>query len=540
MTEASPNSPSPAKSPLTVESPPGTLFGILRRIGPGLIVAGSIVGSGELIATTKTGAEAGFYLLWLVLIGCVIKVFVQVEFGRYSIVNGRSTMEGMDEVPGPRIAGHGNWLVWYWLLMWLASIGQLGGIVGGVGQALAISVPLTAAGRQYNEYVDMKTELKVLRAEVDGLNRGGGESVGPSLDADRLRAEMARLEAAIAAEDRAWIDELGEARFESLGRKPPASYDDRIWAGMIAVVTAVVLAMGRYGLIQSFSTVLVCGFTFITLANLFALQNNVSWRVTWEEVALGLSFRLPPHSETAVATALATFGIIGVGAAEIISYPYWCLEKGYARFTGPRDASDDWGHRARGWMRVMRCDAWCSMFVFTFATLAFYLLGAAILGRTGLNPEKSEMIRTLAVMYEPVFSEWAAGLFLFGAFAVLYSTYFVANAAHARVFSDALGVLGLASPQVQAHRRRVTILSALFPLMCFAIYVFFPSPARLVLISGVMQAFMLPMLAIAGLYFRYCRNDPRLTPGKVWDIFLWVSAAGMFVAGVWALVSQFV
>ena len=59
--------------------PPRRLLSVARRLGPGLIVAGSIVGSGELIATTKVGAEAGFVLLWLILVGCVIKVFTQVE-----------------------------------------------------------------------------------------------------------------------------------------------------------------------------------------------------------------------------------------------------------------------------------------------------------------------------------------------------------------------------------------------------------------------------------------------------------------------------
>ena len=43
----------------TIE-PPKTLGRIVMSVGPGLIVAGSIVGSGELIATPKTGAEAGF------------------------------------------------------------------------------------------------------------------------------------------------------------------------------------------------------------------------------------------------------------------------------------------------------------------------------------------------------------------------------------------------------------------------------------------------------------------------------------------------
>ena len=73
-----------------MQSPPRGVFSTLRRLGPGLIVAGSIVGSGELIATTKVGAEAGFTLLWLIVLGCVVKVFTQVEFGRSAVGGGRS------------------------------------------------------------------------------------------------------------------------------------------------------------------------------------------------------------------------------------------------------------------------------------------------------------------------------------------------------------------------------------------------------------------------------------------------------------------
>ena len=608
MSEGTPNRPSGQDAASQIEPPPTTIGGIIRRLGPGLIVAGSIVGSGELIATTKTGAEAGFWLLWLILIGCVIKVFIQVEFGRYSIVNGDSTMEALNSVPGPRIdialasapgsrRMSGNWIVWYWFLMWLASIGQLGGIVGGVGQALAISVPLTEGGREFNEFVDHKTELSVKQGELELLDKH--VQAGEPEDAARasqLKAEIAELTewieqankpllaeygrqqweelhagfdlvkrnkktdeallnilgaeryyTLVAEGDAIGTDtydretltgELGKAHFAQLGERPPAPYDDRMWAAVIAVITSAVLIAGRYGLIQNFSTFMVCGFTLITIVNLVLLQSNASWAVTLDDIVDGMRFRLPPNSKTATATALATFGIIGVGASEIIAYPYWCIEKGYARFTGPCDQSPGWASRAQGWMRVMRWDAWCSMVIYTFATLAFYLLGAAILGRTGLNPESSDMIRTLSVMYEPVFTEWASVLFLVGAFAVLYSTYFVANAAHARVFSDSLGVLGVASKAEGAHRKRVVFLSGLFPLLCLVMYVFFPKPAQLVLISGLMQAVMLPMLAIAGLYFRYYRNDKRLTPGRTWDALLWLSAAGMSVAGIWALINK--
>ena len=64
------------------DPPPGFLAG-LRRIGPGLVLAASIVGSGELIATTTLGAQAGYTLLWMILLSCAIKPVVQAELGRY-------------------------------------------------------------------------------------------------------------------------------------------------------------------------------------------------------------------------------------------------------------------------------------------------------------------------------------------------------------------------------------------------------------------------------------------------------------------------
>ena len=83
------------------------------------------------------------------------------------------------------------------------------------------------------------------------------------------------------------------------------------------------------------------------------------------------------------------------------------MEQGYAKFTGPRDESEEWANRARGWMKVLQVDAWASAGVYTFATIAFYLLGAAILGRIDLQPQDSDMVRSLGVMYRPVFGETA-------------------------------------------------------------------------------------------------------------------------------------
>jgi Mn2+/Fe2+ NRAMP family transporter len=528
---------------ITTELPPTTVWGILQRLGPGLIIAGSIVGSGELIGTTTTGALAGYSLLWLIIIGCVIKVFVQVEFGRYAISTGQASMVGMNETPGPVLdvrlgsrpgasGARANWLAWYWLAMFLVSLGQLGGIVGGVGQALAISVPLTATGREYNLAAESRAKLlydaHLKEYKLQNLADPAGS------EGKTLQVEIAEL--------RRQVEEQ-TALLKGTPEKPGLegrARDDRYWAILVTIVTSFLLVAGRYGLIQWASTILVAVFTLVTILNVFMLQSQPEWAVGWSDIVAGLSFTLPPKGEAPggttffpLTTALATFGIIGVGANELISYPYWCVEKGYARFAGARDDSESWAERARGWLRVLRWDAWCSMVVYTFATIAFYLLGAATLGKIHLVPKGVDMIRTLSVMYEPVFGGWTGPVFLFGAFAVLYSTFFVAIAGHARVSADALRVFGSRSTRGEVSPTAVKWFSGVYPFICLAAYLVYAEPTTLVLASGAMQAMMLPMLSFAALYFRYRRVDERIRPGRLWDAFLWVSAAGMLIAGGW-------
>ena len=451
--------------------PPRDALGILKRLGPGLIIAASIVGSGELIATTKTGAQAGIALLWLIIIGCVIKVFAQVEFGRYAISEGETTLAALDRVPGPRYRA--GWLVWCWLAMAFCTIGQLGGIVGGVGQSLAITFPLS----------------------------------GDYLAAISLPA----------------------------GSAEPHTLDDKYWAAAIAFPTAALLFFGRYGLIQSVSTVLVVAFTFITIGNVISLQMTDQWHIPLADFVRGLSFKLP-ETESGMSTALKAFGIIGVGATELVAYPYWCLEKGYARFTGPRTADAGWADRARGWIRVMKFDAFLSMFIYTIATLAFFLMGVAVLHSSGLDPAGMRMVSTLAEAYVPVFGEHAKWLFLLGAFAVLFSTYLVANAANARMFSDGVRIIGVIGRNDQrTYDRAVRIMSVILPLLCLAIYVLVPKPVMLVLIAGFAQATMLPLLGFAAVYLRFTRTDRRLHPGRLWDALLILSFLGLIVTGAWGI-----
>jgi hypothetical protein len=225
----------------------------------------------------------------------------------------------------------------------------------------------------------------------------------------------------------------------------------------------------------------------------------------------------------------------------LVFYPYWCLEKGYARWTGRNDGTAGWIGRARGWLQVMQIDAWSALVLYTATTVAFYLLGAGILHRSGLNPSRGEMVRSLTAMYQPVFNDWATGLLLVGAFAVLYSTFFVASASHARVAVDGLKVLGLIgkSPDADAEARRWLVgFSGGLPVLALMIYLLFPDPVALVLLSGVAQGVMLPMLAGAAIWFRYFRTPAGLEPSRGWDLFLWLSAIGLLITGLWTAFEQ--
>ena len=65
--------------------PPTGFARRLRHLGPGIVISGTIVGSGEILLTSSLGAQAGFLLLWWVLLSCWSKSIVQAELARYTI-----------------------------------------------------------------------------------------------------------------------------------------------------------------------------------------------------------------------------------------------------------------------------------------------------------------------------------------------------------------------------------------------------------------------------------------------------------------------
>ena len=114
--------------------------GRLQFLGPGFILSASIVGSGELIATTVLGAKAGFIAFWVILVSCLVKVAIQIEFGKRAIRTGETPMQSFSTLPGPSFR-KGNWAIWTVFLLTLLKILQLGGMLGGSAIVLAMLFP---------------------------------------------------------------------------------------------------------------------------------------------------------------------------------------------------------------------------------------------------------------------------------------------------------------------------------------------------------------------------------------------------------------
>ena len=308
------------------------------------------------------------------------------------------------------------------------------------------------------------------------------------------------------------------------------------WVAICLAVTIAVLLGGGYARIERFAMVKVALFTLLTVFAAIVLQRRPG-AVTANDLAIGLSFRLPAAG---LVTAIAVFGITGVGATELVMYPYWCVEKGYARFVGPRSADPAWTSRARGWIRVMHVDIVCSLAVYTVATVAFYLLGAAVLHRMGLVPAARDTVVVLSRIYTETLGGWALWVFYAGVIVTLYGTIFAATAAHSRMMADLVRLLGVFAREDAAARQkwrnRFLIVLGGTPAV---FYWLFESPVQMVVAGGIAQALMLPLIGIAAIYLRHAQLPEELRPSAVTTTALWLSTAVM--AGfasyyVWSLV----
>ncbi len=100
------------------ESSKPTSFSFLKLAGPGLVVAATGIGSGDVVSATVGGARYGVVLLWAIIAGAFFKFVLTEGIARWQLATGKTALEGWaDHLP--------PWVKWYfgvYLVIWTVAV----------------------------------------------------------------------------------------------------------------------------------------------------------------------------------------------------------------------------------------------------------------------------------------------------------------------------------------------------------------------------------------------------------------------------------
>lgn len=103
----------------------------LSLIGPGIVVAATGVGAGDLVATLIAGSRFGYVLLWAAVVGALVKIALAEGVGRWTLATGRTIFDGWSSL-GP------------WATVYFAVYVVIWGFVYGAAGMTAAGLPLAA------------------------------------------------------------------------------------------------------------------------------------------------------------------------------------------------------------------------------------------------------------------------------------------------------------------------------------------------------------------------------------------------------------
>jgi len=116
-----------------------TLFAIIL---PGILIAATGVGAGDLATASFAGSQLGLAILWAVVVGSVFKLVLTEGLARWQLVTGQSLLEGLAQRLGPIFA----WLFLPYLLLWSFFVGSA--LMSACGVTLHALFPLFEDGAQ--------------------------------------------------------------------------------------------------------------------------------------------------------------------------------------------------------------------------------------------------------------------------------------------------------------------------------------------------------------------------------------------------------
>ncbi|MBA3792495.1 MAG: Nramp family divalent metal transporter [Rubrobacter sp.] len=119
---------------------PSGLWGRLRIVGPGLVLAATTVGIGDFVANAVAGERFGTTFIWAILLAVVLKFFLTEGLGRYHLASGQTIIHGWNS-----ISRWATVFVAVYLMLWAFIFGAAGpSIVGLAANAMFPVLPVPA------------------------------------------------------------------------------------------------------------------------------------------------------------------------------------------------------------------------------------------------------------------------------------------------------------------------------------------------------------------------------------------------------------
>lgn len=112
------------------------LAGIFTIIGPGLLVAATGVGAGDLATGAFAGSLLGISILWAVIVGAYLKYIVTEGIARWQLATGSTVLEGV----AGRLGRVAIWIFLPYLLLW--SFFTSSALMGACGVTLHAIFPV--------------------------------------------------------------------------------------------------------------------------------------------------------------------------------------------------------------------------------------------------------------------------------------------------------------------------------------------------------------------------------------------------------------
>lgn len=110
-----------------------------RVVGPGLAIAATGVGAGDLVAATVSGAKFGFAVAWAAIVGALLKFTLNEGLARWQLATGTTLIEGWVEHLGRWV----QYLFLVYLVIWSFVVGgALISACGLAGHALVPALPV--------------------------------------------------------------------------------------------------------------------------------------------------------------------------------------------------------------------------------------------------------------------------------------------------------------------------------------------------------------------------------------------------------------